>query len=85
MRSKLAARVLAAALLAALLNVPAHAAPAPARPAHHAASWWDWLERLPRKIWMGWVSKAGAGADPNGLTLPEPPADSGRGGWDPNG
>jgi len=85
MRSKLAARVLAAALLAALLNVPTHAVSAPHRPVPQAASWWDWLERLPRKIWREWAGpgadpngiqgKQGSGADPDGLTLR----------WDPNG
>ena len=70
MRSKLAARVLATALLAATLNVPAQAAP---------AAWWDWLERLPQRVLMGWQSKQGPGADPNGL--------NGRAGSgaDPNG
>jgi hypothetical protein len=101
MRSKLAARVLAAALLAAFLNVPAHAAPAPGRSGFQAASWWDWLERLPQKVWMGWLGKAGGGfdsdgiqgkagpgIDPDGTTSPGPTAQPGReqgSGWDPNG
>ena len=67
MRSKLAARILAAALLAALLNVPAHAAPAPGRPALQAASWWDWLERLPQKVLREWLGKTGGGIDPDGI------------------
>jgi hypothetical protein len=98
MRSKFAACVLAAALLAAFLNVPAHAAPAPGRPALQAASWWDWLERLPRKVLRDWLgagadprviqSKAGSGADPNGSTSPAPavpPLDQQGYGVDPNG
>jgi hypothetical protein len=101
MRLKLAARVVAAALLAATLNVPAHAAPAAGRPGLQVASWWDWLERLPQRVLMGWLGKTGGGVDPNGLrskaglgidpdgtTSPAPtvrPGGEQGSGWDPNG
>lgn len=79
MRSKLAARVLAAALLAATLNVPAQAAPAAGHSWLQASSWWDWLGRLPQRVLLGWEGKRGMGADPNGLQNKQ--------GWgvDPNG
>ena len=65
MRSKLMARVLLAALLAAFLNLPAHATPGRGLSWSQAASWWDWLEQVPRRV-LEWQGKAGSGIDPDG-------------------
>lgn len=66
MRSKLMARVLLAALLAALLHPPAQAAPSRGLSWSQAASWWDWLEQVPRRV-LGWQGKQGPGVDPDGV------------------
>ena len=83
MRSTLMARALLAALLAAFLNLPAHAAPNPGLSWSQAASWWNWLEQVPRRVLREWQGKGrqtvdpdggerkqGWGVDPDGVTSP---------------